>query len=173
MFFGAAAIFQGIQYFHRHVNSRGLKGEIGPGLTIARFLWSALRRQSRFLSPVSLSVVVDGRPPQHFEALAVLVSSLERLFLGLHPYWGSEAGPLHYTAVRTRPHRLLRALPSILRGRRGTHGIPENGFYSHNANEIRLYLGHGFTLDGQLYTPADPQAPTIVKYGGSASFLRL
>ena len=48
MFFGTAAIYQGIQYFHRKVNSKGLKGEIGPGLTILRFLWAAIRQQQRF-----------------------------------------------------------------------------------------------------------------------------
>jgi hypothetical protein len=40
MFFGAAAIYQGIQYFHRNVNGRGFRGEVGPGLTILRFLWA-------------------------------------------------------------------------------------------------------------------------------------
>ena len=88
-------------------------------------------------------------------------------------YWGSESGPLHYTAVRARPRHLLRALPSILRGRSGVHGTPENGFYSHNAHEIKLNLDSGFTLDGQLYTPENQQEPTVVRYGGTASFLEI
>jgi hypothetical protein len=173
MFFGTAGIYQGIQYFHRNVSTRGLRGEIGPGLTIIRFLWSAARRRSDFIPAVPITVALDDQPPQQLDALVVLVSSLERLFLGLYPYWGSESGPLHYTAVRARPHRLLRALPSILRGRRGPYGTPENGFHSHNAHEIRLNLDHGFTLDGQLYTPAGRRTPTVVKYGGTASFLRM
>jgi hypothetical protein len=116
---------------------------------------------------------MDDNPPQQFDSLVVLVSTLERLFLGLYPYWGSEAGPLHYTGVRVRPRYLLRALPSILRGRGGAYGTPENGFYSHNAHEIKLNLAGGFTLDGQLYTPANQEEPTVVRYGGTASFLRI
>jgi diacylglycerol kinase (ATP) len=173
MFFGASAIYQGIQYFHRKLNTKGLRGEVGPGLTILRFLWSATRWGSDCIPPVPVSVALDDNPPQQFDSLVVLVSTLERLFLGLYPYWGSEAGPLHYTGVRVGPRYLLRALPSILRGRSGTHGTPENGFYSHNAHEIKLSLAGGFTLDGQLYTPANQEEPTVVRYGGTASFLRI
>ena len=173
MFFGASAIYQGIQYFHRNVNTRGLRGEIGPGLTILRFLWSAARRRSGFIAPVPVAVAVDDGPPQQFDSLVVLVSTLERLFLGFYPYWGEECGPLHYTAVRAQPRCLLRALPSILRGRMGPHGTTANGFFSHNAHEIKLNLDSGFTLDGQLYIPETRREPTVVQYGGRASFLRI
>ena len=173
MFFGAAAIYQGIQYFHRKVNTKGLKGEIGPGLTILRFLWAAARQRSEFIPTVPVAVALDDNPPHQLDSFVVLVSTLERLFLGLYPYWGNESGPLHYTAVRARPRYLLRALPSILRGRKGSYGTPENGFYSHNVHEIKLNLDSGFTLDGQLYTPETRQEPTVVRYGGTAAFLRI
>ncbi len=171
MFFGASAIYQGIQYFHRKLNTKGLRGEVGPGLTILRFLWSAARRGSDFIPPVPVTVTVDDNPPQQFDSFVVLVSTLERLFLGLYPFWGSESGPLHYTAVRARPRHLLRALPAVLRGHSGAHGTPENGFYSHNSHEIKLNLTGGFTLDGQLYTPENRHEPTVVRYGGTATFL--
>ena len=171
MFFGAAAIYQGIQYFHRKVNSRGLRGEIGPGLTILRFLWAVVHKRNGFTTSVPLTVKLDQDPAQHFDCLVVLVTSLERLFLGMHPYWGSENRPLHYTAVKTGPEHFLRALPSVLRGRGGAHGTPDNGFYSHNASEIELKNAGGFTLDGQLYTPDQQQKPTMVRYGGTATFL--
>ena len=173
MFFGTSAIYQGIQYFHQNLNIKGLRGEIGPALTILRFLWSTVRQGSDFIPPVPVCVAMDDNPPQQFDSFVILISTLERLFLGLYPYWGSESGPLHYTAVRARPRHLLRALPSILRGRSGVHGTPENGFYSHNAHEIKLNLDSGFTLDGQLYTPENQQEPTVVRYGGTASFLEI
>ncbi|UCD82237.1 MAG: hypothetical protein JSW26_12675 [Desulfobacterales bacterium] len=173
MFFGASAIYQGIQYFHRNVNTKGLRGEIGPGLTILRFLWSAVRRRSNFIPAAPIVVSVDDDPPQQFDSLVVLISTLERLFLGLHPYWGNESGPLHYTAVRAHPRCLLRALPSVARGRMGRYATTANGFYSHNAHAIKLNLDSGFTLDGQLYIPENRQEPTVVRYGGTASFLRI
>ena len=173
MFFGAAAIYQGIQYFHRNVNARGLRGEIGPGITILRFLWAAASQRSSFIAAVPITVALDEHPPQQFDSFVVLVSTLERLFLGLYPYWGCENGPLHYTALRARPRYLLRALSSILRGRRGAYGLPQNGFHSHNVDEVKLYLDSGYTLDGQLYTPETGTEPTVVRNGGTASFLRI
>jgi hypothetical protein len=173
MFFGTAGIYQGIQYFHRNINSRGLKGELGPGLTIARFLWSASFRRSGFISPHPITVALDDRPPRRMDCLLLLVSTLERLFLGLYPYWGDEKGALHFTALRARPRHLMQTLPSILRGRRNRHARPENGYFSHNASEIRLNLDGGFTIDGQLYTPANSREPTVVQSGATADFLRL
>jgi hypothetical protein len=171
MFFGAAAIYQGIQYFHRNVNSKRLRGEVGPGLTILRYLWAVVRKSNNFATSVPLTVKLDQDPSKQFDCLVVLVTSLERLFLGMHPFWGSENGPLHYTAVKAGPRNLLRALPSFFRGRSGTHSTPENGFFSHNAHEIKLNLASGFTLDGQLYTPENHQEPTVVRDGGTATFL--
>jgi len=173
MFFGAAGIYQGIQYFHRNVNSMGLRGEVGPGVTIARYLWAIARGDRHFLTEVPMAVGLDQHPLRQFDGLAVLVSTLERLFLGVHPFWGTESGPLHYTAVRARPQRLLAALPAILRGRGGRHGTAGNGFFSHNAHEIRLHFDSGFTLDGQLYTPANRRVPVVIQHGGTASFLHL
>lgn len=173
MFFGASAIYQGIEYFHRKINTKGLRGELGPGITILRFLWSAVRQRSGFIPPIPVSVTVDETPPQRFDSFVVLVSTLERLFLGIHPYWGIESGPLHYTAVRAYPRHLLMALPALLRGRHSRIGTNENGFYSHNAHEIKLSLGGGFTLDGQLYTPESQEKPTVVRYGGVANFIRI
>jgi hypothetical protein len=173
MFFGTAGIYQGIQYFHRNLNSRGLKGELGPGLTIARFLWAASFRRSDFISPVPITIALDDNPPQPLDCLVLLVSTLERLFLGLYPYWGDEKAPLHYTALGTRPRHLLRTLPFILRGRKNRLAGPQNGYFSHNASRIELNLDSGFTLDGQLYIPADRREPTVVASGATAAFLRL
>ena len=173
MFFGTAGIYQGIEYFHRNVNSRGLKGELGPGLTIARFLWSASLRRSDFISAVPITVSVDETPAQEMDCMVLLISTLERLFLGLYPYWGVEKAPLHYTALRKRPRRLVQSLPYILRGRKNHRIRPENGYHSHNASRIRLDLDSGFTLDGQLYMPENSREPTIVQSGAVAAFLQI
>jgi diacylglycerol kinase (ATP) len=155
------------------VNSRGLKGELGPGLTIARFLWSASFRRSDFISAVPITITVDNRPAQELDCIALLITTLKRLFLGLYPCWGAEKAALHYTALGNRPRRLLQSLPFILRGRKSHHVSPENGYYSYNASKIRLNTDSGFTLDGQLYIPENRREPTEVQSGAVAAFLRL
>lgn len=173
MFFGAAGIYQGIQHCRRNMHTKGLKGELGPGLTLLRFLWDIVCNRGDALAAAPIAVEIDQNPLPQMDYLLLFISTLERLFLGLQPFWGSEDGHLHYTAVKSRPHHLLLALPAIVRGRQGRHGTPIKGYFSHNAHELRLNLGSGFTLDGQLYLPETRLGPVIVRYGGQATFMRL
>ena len=173
LIFGAAAVFQGIQYCKRRIYTLGLHGEIAPSLTLARFLLAVLRRDTRVCSPVPITIRLDQAPPLQGDFLLLYISTLERLFLGLRPHWGAEDAPLHLTAVSGRPRRFLRALPALARGRKSRWGTPENGYFSHNAHEIRLSMGSGFILDGELYAPDPRHNAVVIKLGGSASFLKL
>jgi hypothetical protein len=173
MFFGAAGIYQGIHYCLNKIHTKGLRGELGAGLTLLRFLWATAWGRSDVIPPAPITVEIDQNPQPQLDYLVLFISTLERLFLGLHPFWGDEDGPLHYTAVKSRPHQFLRALPSIFRGRKGRHGTPNKGYFSHNAHEVRLNLDSGFTLDGQMYLPETRLKPVVVRYGGQATFLRL
>jgi hypothetical protein len=173
MSFGAAAVYQGILFCKRRVHTLGFHGDVAPGLTIARVLLALASGKSDLVTPVPMTIGLDGDPPVQLDCLFVLISTLERLSAGVRPYWGKEAGPLHYTAISARPQKLLMALPSLLRGRQGRHGTPENGYYSHNVREARLTFAGGFTLDGELFH-SDPRCgPVVVQHGGQASFVRL
>lgn len=173
MIFGAALIYDGVKFCHRKVYSLGLRGQLAPGVTLARYLLGLALRKRKYLIPVPITIGLDRRPPLRQDFLLVLISTLERLFLGLRPYWGGENGPLHYTAVGAQPRHPLLALPSLLRGRKGRYGKPENGYFSHNVHEARLTLNSGFILDGELYMPDVRLGPVVVRDGGQVSFLRL
>ena len=172
MFFGAAGIYEGILHCRSNMHSKGLKGEVGPGLTLIRFLWAMVRKNSNLTISVPITVAINDQPPQKFDGSVLLISTLERLLLGFHPFWSDETGPLHYAAVRAHPRHLPRALPFIVRGRQGRHVTQQNGYFSHNAKKIRLNLDSGFTLDGQLYRTATPEDTIVIDSGGTATFLR-
>ena len=106
MFFGAGAICQGINIFHSGVNPMGWRGEIMPGLTLLRMLLAILRKDHNTVPPLQTKTSIDGQLVENRAHLFVLVSTLERLFLGMRPYWGTEDGPLHYTALGSEPKRL-------------------------------------------------------------------
>jgi hypothetical protein len=173
MIFGAAGIYQGIQYTHRNVYTLGLRGSLAPGLTMVRFFSSLAREGSDFVVPVPIKIQLDRQPLKQLDCALILVCALERLFLGLRPYWGTENAPLHFTAISARPRHLVKTLPFILRGRKGRHGTQDNGYFSHNFHEMRLTFDSGFTLDGELYTPDFRFGPLLVQEGGQASFLLL
>jgi len=173
MFFGAGWIYQGIQFCLTRVHTKGVGGELAAGLTLVRFLLAALRGDRRIAPPAPIRVGLEGTAMQDMEVLALLVTTLERLFLGMRPYWGTEGGPLHFTAIRSDVAHLLRAAPSLIRGKRSRWASPRDGYLSHNLRDLRLSLQSGFTLDGQLYQ-SDPHLGALwLRKGGEAEFLRL
>jgi hypothetical protein len=103
----------------------------------------------------------------------MIVSSLERLFLGLHPFWGQEAAALHCTWIQKPTRKVLRAFPSLVRGRPNRHVTPENGYFSHNADTIRLWMDGLFTLDGEMHRASTDHGPVIISSAGTLNFLRI
>ena len=175
MFFGAAVIPQAIDFFHRRVNRPGLRGEIGPGLVMIRFVLAILGFQRRkILRPVPMGIQLNQ---QHDtiknDFLIVLASTLERLFFGMHPYWGKEDAPLHFTSATNRSRHILRTMFQLARGHLPRDATREHGYQSHNIQELQIFCSSPYTLDGQIYHPADHNTPIIVRHGGTLSFVQL
>ena len=173
MIFGAAAIYQGILFCRRNIHSLGVRGALAPSLTVARFLLGVIRKNPQFATTAQSTIELDQMDPIRGDFLMVLVTTIARLFLGLHPFWGTEAGPLRFTAISERPQHLMRVLPSLARGQRCRLRTPQNGYFSHNANEVRLTLNSGFMLDGELHPIGPDPQEVIINCGEQAAFLRL
>ena len=169
MFFGAGAITQGIKLFHRGVNPMGWRGEIMPGITLLRMLVAILRKDHSKVPPLLVRARLDKQPSQESETLLVLISTLERLFLGMRPYWGEEGGHMHYTAISSYSKKLFRVLPSLFSRQKNRYATPENGYISHNLNEVELEMDRDFTLDGELYESG--QEPVVIRPAGPFTFL--
>ncbi len=168
MFFGAGAIPRGIELCHSSINPSGIRGELMPGLVAVRLLLALLSGNGNLVPPTAMNIRVDGAAPHRDSYLLAMVSTLERLFLGLHPFWGKEDAPLRFTALKTRPPRFLRNLPFLLRGIRTSSATEENGYYSHNAAGITLDFRGPFTLDGEIFQAC---APLTIEAAGPARFL--
>ena len=83
---------------------------------------------------------------------------MDRQFLGVSPYWGTEPGPIRFSAMRERPQHLARVIVPAMRGRPSPWLQPEHGYRSHNVDEVVITFDGGFTLDGELFDPAGPGA---------------
>ena len=169
MFFGAGAICQGIKIFHHRDNPMGWRGEMMPAFTMLRLLLAILCKDHEKVPPFLTRTSLNGRPAEQRADLLVLVSTLERLFLGMRPYWGKEDGPLRYTAVGVEPKRLPRVLISLFRSRKSRHATPANGYFSHNVQAVQLDMEGDFTLDGELYSGGG--GPVTITSAGTAMFL--
>jgi hypothetical protein len=170
MFFGAGIIARGVEYFTSHIRDRGITGEAASGLVVARFLGALVAGDRRGLTaPVEAQIEglpgLAGRRPY----VAILASVLDRLLLGMRPYWGTEPAPLHVTAVQSRPARLYRSLLPLLRGR-GAGLRVEHGYASANLQSLSVQLEGPFVIDGQCYQAQG--AAISLGIAGQISFVR-
>ena len=173
MFLGAAGIYQATLYRFQHRYANDMRGELVAGAILAQFLVALYFKHHKLVSPVTITTRLNQRPAEQREYYAVFITTLERLFLGLRLFWGSELKPLHYFALGSRPHYFLRVAWSILRKRMSPHRNPANGYISHNVDQVHMVLDSGFNLDGQLYNPDCQRKPIVITNGGQASFLQL
>ena len=172
MFFGAAAISQGIEYCKREVHRLGLRGEIGPAVTMVRFVIAMARGERSIVAPVPITIAIDDEASASFDCEIVYVTTLEQLVLGLRPWWGSEAAPMHYASVRAAPRHWVKALPGLLRGRPNRYVTPANGYASRNAQRLLIGLDSHFFVDGEIFSPTTGM-PLAFADGGLARFIKL
>ena len=125
------------------------------------------------LNPITAQVAVGEVPPLQDEYLVLLVTTLNRLFLGMKPFWGNNSGTLRFTSLRVPYRHLWRVLPKLLRGKTHALATVNHGYVSENVFEIRLSFDSGFVLDGEVYTSSRPQEPLILDSPGELSFVRL
>lgn len=173
MFFGTGIIMHGIEYTHANIHSRGIN-ESGPALGMIRTFWGLLRKDPRFCSPFSIGLQINQQAEQPPEDISLLVvSSLERLFLGLHPYWGTNEGSFHFTTVRDGATKVMRTLPGLLKGRPGKYATEEHGYRSEKLQQLSLKFDGSFTVDGELYRAHLDEGPLNISHGGDITFLKL
>jgi hypothetical protein len=172
MQFSAGAIYNAIKFAKRKVEGRGAHGQTGPAVTLAWFIGSVLLgRSGEIFPPLRVKGSIDGHPLPDGDLLGILVSTLDHLFLGIRPYWGTGPGRLRYGALAYRPRHFLRAVPAVLRGQPNRFLTPENGYNSVNAEVLDLELDVGFMLDGELFDTA-PGTKLRITAPTSVTFLR-
>lgn len=173
MFFGAGAIYHGTQMGLQTKQSIGRLGEWGAALILLKFLLALAMGSRKGLNPIGVSVTAGESPPVQDEYLLLMVTTLNRLFLGMKPFWGTSSGPLRYTSLRVPYRYLWRVLPTLLRGSAHALAIGNHGYMSENLSEIRLRFDSGFVLDGEVYSSSKPEEPLILDCPGELSFVRL
>ncbi|MDH3771860.1 MAG: hypothetical protein OET79_12865, partial [Nitrospirota bacterium] len=107
------------------------------------------------------------------EYLVLMVTTLNRLFLGMNPFWSNNSGLLRFTSLRVPYRYLWRVLPALLRGHSHPLATANHGYISENLSEIRLGFDSGFVLDGEVYSSSNHEEPLILDSPGELSFVRL
>ena len=170
MFFGMGAIISGIQYCHERIYRLGVRTEWAPGLAMLRAVYGIVRREPVFSDGVEIHLELDD-VTRHSRASMLLVSTLDRLFLGIRPFWGEGDQPLKTTLVREKADRFLRAFPALLRGKPNRYLTPEAGFESFRLDSFNWQSPGNFTLDGEFYP--GPTTTACLDTVGPLAFLNL
>ena len=173
MFFGAGAIYQGTKIGLETKQGIGRMGEWGAGLIMVRSMLALAMGSPQDLGPVTATLsVVEGKASEH-EYLVVLVSTLERLFLGLKPFWSDQDGALHYTSLRIPYRYLWRVLPKVLRGNPHPLAIGSHGYESKNVSMLQIGMKSGFVLDGEIHASPTTGESMTLDSAGELSFIQV
>ncbi|MEM9254136.1 MAG: diacylglycerol kinase family protein [Pseudomonadota bacterium] len=154
MFLGAGAVIQGTEYAHQEVHARGVRDDLSLLISVVRTVWGLTRNDPRFSQHVNIDLQVNDAPRQSFDALILVISTLERLAFGMRPFWGPEPGNLRFTLFERGCSRFARTFISIARGRPNRNAIPASGYRSHNADQLVLALEGNINLDGEILDTA-------------------
>ncbi len=150
MFLGGGAIIQGTEYAHREVHARGLRDDFSLALSTGRTVWGVLRKDPAFNRHVTVELALDERAAVSHDTLILAISTLHRLAFGMRPFWASGPGAIRLTLFEQGCSRFARTFLSIVRGHPSRNAVPESGYFSHNADAIRLCLEGKLNLDGEI-----------------------
>src|SRR5690606_5240830 len=128
MFFGAGGVYHGIRLAKEHVESRGMRGQLGAAVALSVFLAKiATGEGGKLFPPLGARITLDDGPARDERLIGLLVSTMERQFLGILPYWGTGPGALRFTSLGASPKHVVRCAIPVMRGRPNRFATPENG----------------------------------------------
>ncbi|MGH8630711.1 MAG: hypothetical protein ACREU7_08095, partial [Burkholderiales bacterium] len=118
-----------------------------------------------------ITVGLDGSDATERDYVLFLATTLERLILGLMPFWGQGTGAMRFTTIDYPPARLTRALWPVLRGK-PRPWLEGSGYRSGRARECALTLTCPMVFDGEFLEP-EPGVPVMIRSDRQMTFWRV
>lgn len=173
MFFGAAGVVNGIRFCRDHIYPLSLPNFLSHLLAIIILAGSALtggRKEGSATYSSEMRVVMPAGGILEGRYFAVVVTTLDRLLLGIRPYGLDGSGKLGFSATEHRPRAIINAVRGLLRGNFGR--TTRAGISTRRVNEVRISGSDPVTLDGEVYEIKPGQTVTL-KGDHKLSFLSL
>lgn len=171
MFFGAGVLHRAIRLTHDAFPEGRAQGVFGAALVTGTLLARVIAGDhSGVLDPDKMQIALDRTPVVPEQFVLVMATTLDRLFLRLRPFWGTEPGPVRVSTMAAGAKGLARSLPRVLRGRPPLPGAT-SGLVSRNVHEAAFRLDCGLTVDGELFE-AEPGRVVTLRSRERVRFVR-
>ncbi len=170
MMLGLGLIARGVKFSRSQIKQLGMTGNIFTILVVLRSLAGMfLGRPQAEWAPVRIRQKDETGTLSESMYLFALISALEKLLLGIRPYWGREQAPLHETFIRQHSRRFWRVIWPLITGH-GHHLRKEDGYISYNTASIELWLDDEYIVDGELYCASSRNGPLKITADGPILF---
>jgi len=152
-FLGAAGFTRAVGLAERGAHRRGVTQSPAVALTLLQAIgqMGVSRTGRSWLAGEGMTVGIEGAGERHGGRMLFLATTLDRLILGLWPFWGPQHHPIRFLDVDAHPHRFGAALWRLMRGRPAAW--MDDHYRSGTARGIGLRLDHPFILDGERFDP--------------------
>ena len=148
---------KGFGELHRSAVAEGaLPASTKELMAVAIAIGGVLRRNllpgSRNGSGEAGAVRVNGDPIAIDRHFLVLASTLDRLTLGLRPFWDQGTGRINWLDISAPPRRVIMGSLMLALGKRQPW-MEQGGYASGRAECLDIEFDQPFVLDGELYEP--------------------
>jgi hypothetical protein len=149
--FGAAAFTEAKRIAAETVQRRGINQGLAVGVTLlATIAKASFGRSGKLSRGTRMEVRIDDAPPGDGRRFLMLATTLDRLMLGLWPFWGRGSGVIRWLDIDAPAPWLLPALGAVFL-RRPAVWMTKNGYRSGRADSLCLRMDKPFILDGEAF----------------------
>jgi hypothetical protein len=149
---GFAAFTDGVRMANEKIHPMG----IAKGLAVAMVIGGILRRavanslKSGGYPGEAATVLVDDTPSNGSRHFLIVACTLDRLTLGLRPFWDQGTGPINWLDVAAPPKSTFWGVLNLAFGKRKTW-MEKGGYAGGRAETLEVQCDAPFVLDGEVY----------------------
>jgi diacylglycerol kinase family enzyme len=172
MFCGFGVIDRAIRETHRRFAAGRAQGAFGGAVMTALLVGRlVMGRAGDILAPDRMAIRLDDESLPDDSFHLVIASTMERVFLGLRPFWGEGDAPVRTTAIAAGVDKSVRKFWRVVRGRTPAVRGELPGYVSRNVECADLTVDCGLTIDGELFD-ARPGRRVRIEAQQKVSFVR-
>lgn len=160
-FLGAGVFHSAVKFSRDKIQTRGAKRSLALALSIGGSIAKTALGEKPRNAPLLADFMDDEAPYQgEREFTLAMMTTLRRLVLGVYPFWGKGEEPVAITTIDFPARKLLRAAPTVLRGK-AAPWFDREGYQSWRTSGLQIDFEGPFVFDGEIFSVGRNERMTI------------